>query len=123
MLFFSENAKIREVKILKKKSITSRNFTATYYETLEEAHWLLRLEKPKKNDKIFQNLEKICQFFQKMQKCKVPKNAKLHRGADGGGNPRHSGGRQQRGGGGGNSGGSSTSKKRSSHHKYVSKTV
>ena len=47
--------KIRDGKMLKNHSITTRNYAVTYYQTLVKVGWPLRLEKPK-NDKI---LEKI----------------------------------------------------------------
>ena len=47
------------LKTRKKKSITSRNYTVTYYQTLEEAPWLLRLDKTYKMTKIFKNFEKF----------------------------------------------------------------
>ena len=53
-IFVQKNDKIREVKMLK-KSNTPRNCTVTYYQTLEEAPWLLRLDKPKKRQ-CFKNL-------------------------------------------------------------------
>ena len=49
---------------LEEHSITYRNYTATYCQTLEEVHRLLRLEKPKSRQKFSKNLkkklEKIC---------------------------------------------------------------
>ena len=58
------NAKFRDVKILK-KSITPRNYILTYYQTLVEAPWLLRLEKPKKRQKISKTLKKFESFVKK----------------------------------------------------------
>ena len=51
---FQKIAKIRIVKMLKNHSITTRNYAETYYQTLEEVRWLLRLEKPKKSGKKIQ---------------------------------------------------------------------
>ena len=41
-----------------KPFITNWNYAETYYQTLEEVRWLLRLEKPRKWQ-ILKNLEKI----------------------------------------------------------------
>ena len=62
----SKNAKIRDVKILKKHSISlKKKQTVNYHQTLEEPHWLLRLEKPKKTDNNFQKHLKIIQVLYK----------------------------------------------------------
>ena len=37
--------------MLKNHSITTRNYAVTYYQTLAEVRWLLRLDKPKKKQK------------------------------------------------------------------------
>ena len=74
MLFFQKkNDKFRDVKILKKNSITSRNNTVTYHQTLEEAPCLLKLDKPKKRQKFSKTLKKFASFSKK--NCK--KFAKL----------------------------------------------
>ena len=52
----SKIAKIRDGKMLKNPSITTRNYAVTYYQTLVEVGWPLSLEKPK-NDKIFKIFE------------------------------------------------------------------
>ena len=71
MLFFSKkNAKIRDVKILKKNSITSRNNTVTYHQTLEEAPWFLMLDKPKNRQKFSKTLKKFASFFKKIAKIR-----------------------------------------------------
>ena len=44
----------------------------TYYQTLDDAPWPLKLDKPKKRQKFLKNLDKICKFCQG-----------VHRGADG----------------------------------------
>ena len=46
------NDKFRDVQILQRHSITSRNHTVNYSQALEEILWLLRLKKPKRK-KIF----------------------------------------------------------------------
>ena len=46
-MFYKKIAKIRDVKMLKNRSITTRNYAVNYYQTLKEVRWLLRLEKPK----------------------------------------------------------------------------
>ena len=51
-----------------KNSITPRKYTVTYYQTLEENPWLLRLEKPKKRQKFSKTLKKIESFVTKIQK-------------------------------------------------------
>ena len=40
--------------ILESNFITSRDYTVTYYQTLEEVPWFLRFEKFPKNDKNLQ---------------------------------------------------------------------
>ena len=50
-----------------KNSFTSRNYTLTYYQTLEEAPWLLTLDKPKKVTKFSKTLKKFAGFFKKLQ--------------------------------------------------------
>ena len=65
--FFKKNARIRDVEILKKKFITSRNYTVTYHQALEEAPWLLRLDKPKNRQKFSKTFKK---FFQKIAKIR-----------------------------------------------------
>ena len=40
--------RISDNKILKKNSITSKNYPVTYYQTLEVVPWLLSQEKSKK---------------------------------------------------------------------------
>ena len=66
LFFFEKNEKIRDVKILKKNSITSRNYTVTYHQNLEGAPWLLSLDKPKNRQKFSKTLKKF--FFKKLQK-------------------------------------------------------
>ena len=58
--------KLLKVVILKsgKNSTKSRRYTVTYYKTLEEVPWLLRLKKPKKWHKFSKNC-KICQKIAK----------------------------------------------------------
>ena len=64
LLFF----KIRVLKSWK-KSITSKNFTVTFYETLEEAPWLLKLDKPKNRQNFSKPWKNLLVFPQK--KCKT----------------------------------------------------
>ena len=52
--------KVRDVKMLKKYSITTRIYAVTYYQTLEEVRWLLRVETKK-----IKRLEKM-KFYQKI---------------------------------------------------------
>ena len=47
-----------------KNSITSRNYTVTNFQTLEDVSWLLRLKEPKKQ---FQKIEKAS-FIKKIAK-------------------------------------------------------
>ena len=61
---FEKNAKIRGVEILKKNSITIRNYTVIYCRTLEEIPWLLRLRKPK-NPTNFPKTWKNASFIKK----------------------------------------------------------
>ena len=58
MQFFSKKMLKFVVKILKKNSITSRKNTVTYHKTLEEATWLLRLDKPENRQKFSKTLKK-----------------------------------------------------------------
>ena len=44
-------------KNLEKQFITSRNYEVTYYQTLEEVPWLLRLEEPKKRKSFSKNFK------------------------------------------------------------------
>ena len=53
--------------MLKSHSITTRNYAKTYYQTLMEVGWPLRMEKPK-IDKIFLKNEKIASFTKKLRK-------------------------------------------------------
>ena len=62
-MFYKKIAKIRDVKMLKNRSITTRNNAVNYYQTLKEVRWLLRLEKPK-IDKL-QKTWKNASFIQK----------------------------------------------------------
>ena len=39
------------------------NYAVTYFQTLEEVMWLLRLEKPKNRQKTSKNLEKMQVFL------------------------------------------------------------
>ena len=56
------------IKSYKKHSITSRYYAVTYYQTLEDVPWLLRMEKPKK-------WKKLSKKFQSFINFKVFKNA------------------------------------------------
>ena len=67
LFFFKKNYEIRDVKILKKNSITSRNYTVTYHQTLEEAPWLLRPDKPKNRQKFSKTLKKFASSLKKLQ--------------------------------------------------------
>ena len=58
IFFKKKKAKIPDVKIFK-KSITSRNHTVIYHQTLEEAPWLLGLNKSKNRQKISKTLKKF----------------------------------------------------------------
>ena len=73
MLFLSKNAKIRNVKIFKKNSITPRNYTLAYYQTLEEVPWFVRLDKPKKPQKFSKTLKKFESFVKKNAKIRMLK--------------------------------------------------
>ena len=123
--FCKKNAKIRDVEILK-NSNTPSNCTVTYYQTLEEAPWLLRLDKPKNKNfqkplKNLQVLSKKCNNSRCWNHSITTRNYAVtyyqtiewvpwHLGLATGGAPgcwwgwQQSGGGQQRGGGGGNSG-------------------
>ena len=68
LLFSKKKDKIRDVKILKKNCITSRNYTVTYHQNLEEAPWLLRMDKPKNRQKFSKTLKNFESFFKKLQK-------------------------------------------------------
>ena len=68
--FFKKNDKILDVKILEKNSITSRNYTVTYHQTLEQASWLLRLLNLRTNKKISKTLKKFASFFKKIAKIR-----------------------------------------------------
>ena len=65
--FFLKNAKIRDVKILKKIPLRLSKYTVTYHQTLEEAPSLLRPDKPKNRQKFSKNLKKFAIFFKKLQ--------------------------------------------------------
>ena len=68
--FVKKIGKIRDGKMLKNHSINTRNYAVTYYQTLVEVGWPLRLEKPK-NDRIIKKFEN-CKFHQKIAKiCDV----------------------------------------------------
>ena len=48
------------------------NYTVTYLQTLEEVPWLLRLKKPKKQQKFSKNLKR--KFYKKIAKmCDIQK--------------------------------------------------
>ena len=57
---FQKNAKTSGVQ---KHSIAARNYRVTFYQTLEEVPWLLRLDKPVKPTKTFKKHEN--KFFKK----------------------------------------------------------
>ena len=80
--------------MLKNHSITTRNYAVTYYQTLVEVGWPLRLEKPKNWQKFqkklapesrktqiitinFKNLKKNCTFHQKTAKFRDVKTLNL----------------------------------------------
>ena len=66
--YFLKNCLNSSYKTLEEHSITSINNAVTYYQTLEEVPWLLRLEKPK-NFKKFQKL-----FYKKLLKLVILKS-------------------------------------------------
>ena len=72
-----KNAKSCDVKILK-KSNTPSNCTVTYYQTLEEAPWRLRLNKPKKRQKFLKTFKKLASFVKKMQQFAMLKPLYYH---------------------------------------------
>ena len=76
---------VKKCKICKKKSpnswcwnleehsITFRNYTVTYCQTVEEVPWIVRPVKPK-TDKNFRKTRKKCKFYQKIAKfCHIKK--------------------------------------------------
>ena len=54
-----KKSKIRAVENLEEHSITIRNYTVTYCQTIEEVPRLLRLDKPKNRQKFSKNLNKL----------------------------------------------------------------
>ena len=50
------------------------NHEVTYFETLKEVSWFLRLEKPENCQKVLKNLKKNCNFYKKIaETCDIKK--------------------------------------------------
>ena len=73
---YQKNDKIRDGKMLKNHSITTRNYAVTYYQTLVKVGWPLRLEKPKIT-KYLKKIEKNCKFHKKIAKICDVKTLKI----------------------------------------------
>ena len=70
-IFFKNNAKIRNLKILKNIPFHLKTIL-TYHQTLEVVRCQLSLEKPKK-DKFSKNLKRIASFIKKLPKVVILK--------------------------------------------------
>ena len=68
--FVKKIQKIRDVKMLKNDSTTTKNYSVTYYKNLEEFPWHLGLKELKKWQKFFKKkLKKIVKIRIKLLVC------------------------------------------------------